>query len=170
MKNRRVVVMVAVVAMMIAVPILGGCTPGVTGVIINPSPVPPSTWISAADAWSTLDGLITDTKTQKAVIALEQSGYNSVPREEIQNALAQLSLDHRWGELTAVEAFIVQVRRADPQAAVGLGLLGPPEKSIYWAVTLDVDQYGIISVWLISPLSGEIIPWDRSTTVGGVYL
>ena len=166
MKRKRVVVAVAVVAIVAILALVGGCTPGTNGVVPGPSPVPPSEWISASSIWQAINSRITNAGI---VIALERNGYNSVPLERIQNTANELSLDSRWQGLTACEAFIVELRRADPQAAVGLALLGPPDNAKYWVLTADID-HGVVVLRLVDPLGRQIVDWTQCQYAGFVTM
>ena len=167
---KRLGLVVAVVAAVLVMGLVGGCTPGVTGVVVNPNPgpgpVPPSEWISASAIWQEVNALITN---KGIVIALEKSGYNSVSVERIQNAANELVLDPHWQGLTACEAFIVQLRRADPDAAVGLALLGPPDNAKYWVITADVMQ-GVVILRLVDPLGQQIVDWTQPQYAGFVTM
>ena len=169
MKRKRIEMVVVVAVVAIAVlGLAGGCTPGTNGVVPGPGPgpVPPSEWISASSIWQAVNSRITNAGI---VIALEKLGYNSVPLERIQNAAAQLVLDPHWGPLTAVEAFIVQLRRADPDAAVGLALLGPPNNAKYWVLTADVDN-GVVILRLVDPLGRQIVDWTQTQYAGFITM
>ena len=155
MKQLRRIVL-AVVAVVAVLSLIGGCTPGVTGIVPNPMPVSPSTWIPAYQVRQAITQRIPIGKV--ANINLEGQGFNSVSQARIQNALSQLVLDPKWNSLTAVEAFIVEVKRGDPHAAVGLGLFEPGP--YYWAVAVDCDEYGVIVIRLIYPVTPEIQRWD----------
>lgn len=143
---------------------LVGCGDATLGIL--PGPVPPTEWISAAVLWAEIDARITN---PHAILALERNGYNTVPLERINNAAAELVLDPHWGPLTACEAFIVMLRRADPAAACGLTLVGPPENARYWVITADLVN-GWIIIRLVDPLEQHIEDWVGCMPAGFVAM
>ena len=147
---------------------LVGCGDATLGILPgpNPGPVPPVKWISTAVLWAEINARITN---PYAIIGLERNGYNSVPVERINNAGAELVLDPDWGPLTAAEAFIVTLRRADPRAAVGLALLGPPDDAQYWVITADLIN-GQIILRLVDPLGQHIEDWVGCVSAGFVAI
>ena len=132
----------------------------------SPGPVPPVEWISSSVLWAEINARITN---QYAIIALEKTGYNTVSVKRINNAAAELVLDSHWGPLTACEAFIVALRRADPRAAVGLALVGPPEAAYYRVITADLVN-GQIILRLVDPLGQHIEDWAGCMSAGFVAM
>jgi len=132
----------------------------------GPGPVPPTEWISGSTLWEEINGRITN---QYAIIALEKTGYNTVSVERINNAAAELVLDPNWGPLTAAEAFIVTLRRADPQAAVGLILIGPLDCAHYRVITADLVNQQIV-IRLVDPIGRNIEDWNFCTQAGFVAM
>ncbi len=147
---------------------LVGCGDATLGILPGPGPgpVPPTGWISSSTLWAEVNARITN---QYAIIALEKPGYNTVPLERINNAAAELVLDPDWGPLTACEAFIVTLRRADPRAAVGLALVGPPEAAYYRVITADLVN-GQMVIRLVDPLGQRIEDWAGCMSAGFVAI
>lgn len=168
MNRKTIVPLVAVLVMVLIGTSLGGCSlVGQTvGTGINPVPVLPSTTISESDAWRSINFLISNAG---AMIGVERACYNSVPLARIQNTADQLVLDPRWDQHTACEAFIVQMKRGDPDAAVGLALLGPPNDARYWVIALDALNGGIL-IRQIDPVGQRIFDWNQCQPAGFICM
>jgi len=101
---------------------------------------------------------------------LSREQYNGVPIARVQNALATVSMDPNWGPLTRAEALVVEIRRGDPGAAVGLALVGPPERACYRVIVADRAADGTVMLGLVDPLSGEIGDWASCSSAGFVAM
>jgi hypothetical protein len=146
-----------VAVLMLVVAVLGGGCITMTQGIPGSMPIPASTWMQTSDMWAVIDAHVAN---PNAFINLERSdGYSSVSVERIQNTANQLIMGSQWDSHTACEAFIVQMKRGDPNAAVGLILLGSEKTAWYRVITLDIRQ-GVMILRLVDPVAENISDWN----------
>jgi len=124
-------------------------------------PIPPSGKIERQELVAIFSSLI----SSNIPLGLERESYNGVKIERMRNAFSQTVIDPNWGPLTRAEAIVVEMRRGDPAAAVGLALVGPLDNAHYYVVVADRATNGVV-VGLVDTYSGKIFDWNTCQPAG----
>jgi hypothetical protein len=154
MKSVKIVLAVLMASSLL---ISAGCAQSILGV----QPIPPSGKIERQELVAIFSSLI----SSNIPLGLERESYNGVKIERMRNAFSQTVIDPNWGPLTRAEAIVVEMRRGDPAAAVGLALVGPLDNAHYYVVVADRATNGVV-VGLVDTYSGKIFDWNTCQPAG----